>query len=367
MPEHFLSAEEYDERAHSLYSRGDYDGALETLKEGLALYPTAVALCVGLGYARLAREEYAWARRAFERALGLEPNHEDALVGLGEVLLRLGHREEAQRHFRAVEGMGFDDDPDLMLSMGRALYREGMLPEARSIFARLVSVRPDHGEAMASLGYTLYRLGDAAGACRYVRQALRLDPDLDDARIFLGHFFYERGDWGAALREFERVPPQQHWDPLAVWRVMEIKRNLLEWEDDDPRLAPWLERLRTLERVDDPIEQLLQEVETAAVEGEDPANREQLDLFRNPEEGKEDDEEPVRRIRLPDGHAFRGTWYEIVAQLRDHHGFSHEPVAEFMRRLAERWREEAGVEIPLSNPEAFFRAAAEEGLVILEE
>ena len=61
MPERFLSSEEYDEQAHKLYNDGDYDGALDVLKEGLALYPNAVDLCVGLGYARLAREEYAWA------------------------------------------------------------------------------------------------------------------------------------------------------------------------------------------------------------------------------------------------------------------------------------------------------------------
>ena len=55
MPERFLSSEEYDEQAHKLYNDGDYEGALEMLKEGLSLYPNAVELYVGLGYARLAR------------------------------------------------------------------------------------------------------------------------------------------------------------------------------------------------------------------------------------------------------------------------------------------------------------------------
>ena len=68
MPDRFLSSEEYDDHAHKLYNDGDYDGALEMLKEGLSLYPNAVELYVGLGYARLAREEYAWARKAFEPA-----------------------------------------------------------------------------------------------------------------------------------------------------------------------------------------------------------------------------------------------------------------------------------------------------------
>ena len=33
MPERFLSSEEYDEQAHLLYNNGDYEGALQMLKE----------------------------------------------------------------------------------------------------------------------------------------------------------------------------------------------------------------------------------------------------------------------------------------------------------------------------------------------
>ena len=58
MPAPFLSSEEYDERAHRQYDSGDYDAALDTLKEGLQLYPSSVDLHVGMGYTRLAREEF---------------------------------------------------------------------------------------------------------------------------------------------------------------------------------------------------------------------------------------------------------------------------------------------------------------------
>jgi Flp pilus assembly protein TadD len=194
MPERFLSSEEYDEQAHRLYNEGDFDGALEMLKEGLALYPNAVELYVGLGYARLAREEFAWARSAFERAAVLDPAHEDALVGLGEALLRFGHHAEARTLFRRVEALGFDDDIDLLLTMGRALYREDLFAEAMEFFSKAVTARPDHAEAVASVGYALLRMGDETGATRQIRRALRLDPDLHEARIYLGHLLYDRGD-----------------------------------------------------------------------------------------------------------------------------------------------------------------------------
>jgi len=365
MPGGFLSSEEYDEQAHELYSDGDYEGALEMLKEGLSLYPNAVELYVGLGYARLAREEYAWARKAFERAAVLDPGHEDALVGLGETLLRFGEKDEALRLFGRVAEMGFDEDIELMLTMGRALYRAAMYGECRDVFAKAAAARPDSADAAASLGYALHRLGDDVGAGRQIRRALRVDPDLHEARIYLGHLLYDRGDWEGSLREFERVPPPEHWDALAVWRLMELKRTLWHVESGDPRLAPWEQRLRELEELDDPIDRLLAEVEgqRSGVEPGAYFDPSQLELF---ERSQANAAEGSHVIRLGNGLRVRGTWHEIVRQMRDQAGFSHEALTHYMRRLAERWHEQSGVEIPFTDPESFLRAAVDAGLVRLE-
>src|SRR3970282_1169839 len=107
MPTPFLSSEEYDERAHQLYNDGKYEDALAFLHEGIKLYPNAVELHVGVGYARLAREEYAWARRSFEEALVLDPEHEDALAGLGETLLRFGQTNAALKSFMRILELGY--------------------------------------------------------------------------------------------------------------------------------------------------------------------------------------------------------------------------------------------------------------------
>ncbi|MBI4539817.1 MAG: tetratricopeptide repeat protein [Gemmatimonadetes bacterium] len=366
MAEPFLSSEEYDERAHQLYNNGDYEGALAVLKEGLGLYPNAVDLYVGLGYARLAREEYVWARHSFERALVLDPTHEDALVGLGEVLLKFGEGEAAKRTFKRVESMGFGDDLDIMLSVGRALYREGLYAEARDAFGRAVASHPDSAEALASLAYALHRLGDEVAARRQLRRALKQDPELHEARIYLGHLLYDRGDWDGALREFEAVPPQEHWDPLALWRVIELSRAFRQWQPGDPRLQPWEARISELDDDhDDPVDRLLAEFEAEAeVEGE--SGRGQLELFESGRRGEDGRDRGEHEVRTRDGVVFRGTWYEIVRQMRDDAGFSHETVAQYMRRLSERWREQSGLEIPFTGPETFLRAAAGAGLLHID-
>src|SRR5690606_34110759 len=61
MTEPFRSSDEYDEQAHQLYNEGRYEEALSLLREGLLRYPQSVDLHVGVGYAQLAAEQYAWA------------------------------------------------------------------------------------------------------------------------------------------------------------------------------------------------------------------------------------------------------------------------------------------------------------------
>ena len=364
MPERFLSSEEYDEQAHKLYNDGDYDGALKILKEGLALYPNALDLYVGLGYAQLAREEYAWARRAFEAAVVLDPSHEDANVGLGEVLLRFGEQGRALALFKEVVSNGHENDINLMLTIGRALYKAEMYTNCRDIFAQVALAQPTSADAAASLGYALHRLGDEVGAARQVRRALKLDPDLYEARVYLGHLLYDRGDWEAALREFEQVPPPEHWDALGVWRLIELKRTLWHMNEGDPRLSPWAERLHKLEDSHDPIDRLLSEVEiqlgVADVSVDDSS---QLELFeRSPSSTDRDS----LTVRLTDGHLVSGNSQAIVCQMRDRSGFSHETLLQYMRRFAERWHEQRGVEIPFTDPEVFLRAAIQVGLITLE-
>lgn len=368
MDDDFWSSEDYDERAHSLFDAGDLDGALETLKEGLALYPTAVELYVGLGYARLAREEFAWARHAFQRALAFEPDHEDAMVGLGEVLLRFGDRDAALDLFRSVEEMGYEDDIELMLTMGRALYREGLFAYALDIFLRLSTVRPDAAEAVAASGYALHRMGDEVRAARHLRRALRIKPDLHEAQVYLGHLMYDRGDWNAALQAFESVPPSEHWDALAVWRLVELKRTESGSGIDPSLLEPWMQCLEALEALEnDPVDRLLAEVEARFRGGESWPLRDesQLELFRVEEEGRAANPALIR-VRIEGGTIFQGPWQDVIRQIRDAAGFSHEPLARFMRRLAEGWHQRFGSDVPLTDAEGFLRGAADAGVYELE-
>jgi Flp pilus assembly protein TadD len=359
----FLSSEEYDERAHRYYSQGNYDRAVEVLREGLALYPSATELHVGLGYAYLAREDYAWARQSFERALVLDSYQEDALVGLGETLLKLGDRQTALRAFQRVLELGVRDDAEMLISIGRALFREDLYQRAEQFFRVAARMQPDSGEAAAAVGFALYRQGHERRAVRWLRRALDLDPECHEARVYLANLFYERGDWELALEQLEAVPAAEHWEASIVRRVLELKRAVRGLSDRHASLAPYRRRLRELEGDADPLDLLL--AEAAAVAERIAAGRDQLDLFDASPRAPALIDQQVHRVFTPDGRCYVGRWWAIVAAMRDDVAPALS-LREYMRRDADRWERVTGEWIPTETARAFLEAADRAGVLELD-
>jgi Flp pilus assembly protein TadD len=370
----FLSSEEYDDRAHQLYNEGRYEDALETLREGLAIYPTSVELHVGLGYAFHAREEYAWARRSFEEALILDPEHEDALAGLGETLLKFGQRDAAVRTFYRTRELGYEDDVELMLQIGRALFREGLMEQAKDFFEVAVAQAPEHAEAVACVAYAQHRLGDERGAVSVLRRALKLDPDHIEARIYLGNILYDRGEYEAALYHLDRTSPDDHWDELGIWRLIELKKTIYRLRDGDPDLKVWEDRIGELGGETDDIDEMLAEIESRASEAAEAEARGQLELFgtllQDLAAREEAPPEPVKethRITVDERNQFHGTWEEILRQLQRARGSSQRSLQEFMATEARRAYSLTGIRISTTSAERFIRDSADAGLLRILE
>jgi tetratricopeptide (TPR) repeat protein len=362
----FLSSEEYDERAHHLYNEGRYEDALGLLREGLGIYPHSVGLHVGVGYARLARDEIAWARRSFEEALVLDADHEDAIAGLGEVLIRLGQLEAARGMFRRTLELGYHDDVELMLQIGRAFFREGLAEDAKPYFDHAVQGAPDSVEAVSLVGYAQHRLNDDDRAIATLRRALHLDPDYSEARIYLANILYDRGEHEAALYHLDRTSPDDHWDELGILRLMELKRSIHKMTDGDADLRLWEERLADLAGETDDIDEMLAEIEARVLEQEEAAARTQLELFGTMlVELKDQRHDPQEhRVLARDGRAFRGSWEDIVRQMKEgSRTFAARSVQDFMASEARRGFSLTGMVIPTGNAESFIRGAADAGLL----
>ena len=367
MSDPFLSSDDYGERAHQLYNEGRYDEAMELLRDGLEVYPFAVELHVGLAYARLAREEFVWARNSFEEALALDPDHEDALTGFGETLLKFGQQDRALKTFEQVLNLGFREDHDLVLQMGRALFREGMIESARGFFDLAVQGHAESSEAAACLGYALHRLGNEDDSLRWLRRALELENGHAEARIYLANLLYDRGEYDAALYHFERTEPGDHVEELAVWRLIELKKSVYRLPTDDPELVPWVNRLREFVEEQEPEDQILAEVESTQPDGSirDPRQLELFGALISEVRGmRRPSATDLHRVTTPEGQTYNGTWEEIVLQMRrDDRECTGESLADYMEEVSRRNQAVTGIVIPASDAEAFVRGSAAAGLL----
>jgi Flp pilus assembly protein TadD len=363
MSSQYWSAEEYDRQAQRHFEAGDYDGALEILRRGEALYPAVAELKVSVGYTHLAREEYVWAKQAFGRALALEPDHEDALVGIGESFLKLGERARGLRSFERVLDLGFGRDLDLMLSVGRALFREELHEHAERFFRRAIEANPRSADAAADLAYARHRQGDLEDARFWLERSVTLDADNHDARSMLGNILYEQEEWSKALAEFEQIPLENMWDPISVWRLVELRRAHRTVSEGAGELDPYLDRLDKLFVEPSPEERLLMEVELEQQEGvpEQPAPKDQLDLFRG---DTRDPTVPSASASTP--LAPEGSWAGIVKAMCESSGNPQRSVEEYMKEMARRVSDRTGIQIPDDDPEAFLKASARAGVLHID-
>lgn len=314
----------------------------------------------------MARDEYVWALHAFREALALEPNNEDGLAGMGEVLLKFGQRNRALRCFDAILALGFREDHDLMLQVGRALFREAVFDRARDFFELVLVAHPESADAAACLGYAAHRLGDDDAAIRWLRRALELDASDSEAQIYLGNVLYDRGDFDGALERFEQTHPREHFEELALWRYIALKKSMYRLDAGDPELNPWVDRLHELASSMNGDERMLAEIEATLPDGTfiDPH---QLDFFAaqlSLPPGMLNRHGELHDVTMRSGVKYQGTWEQIVLQiLKDDEQWMGGSLAEYMEEVARRSLEQTGMSVPATDAESFIRGIAAAGLL----
>ncbi|RPJ09254.1 MAG: tetratricopeptide repeat protein [Deltaproteobacteria bacterium] len=119
------------------------------------------------------------AQEKYETVLALKPDHQDALVKLGNIRHRFGLCEEAERFYR------------------KALW-----------------IDPDHAEANYNLANILEEQGDLENAILFYRKAVHEDTEIADAFFNLGRALERVGRWKDALRQWETY---LELDPASEW------------------------------------------------------------------------------------------------------------------------------------------------------
>ena len=140
------------------------------------------------------------ALEAHREAVRIHPSDAEARDGLGETLLKTGHKEDAVREFR--EAVRLDPDAGAHHNLGVGLEAVGDLDGAIEEQREAIRLEPDFAAAHSFLGNALRSKGDPAGAIRECSEAIRLQPDDAQAHSCLGGALSDMGDVDGASQEY---------------------------------------------------------------------------------------------------------------------------------------------------------------------
>ena len=163
-----------------LVEMGQSVRAIPYLERVAGAFPDDECL-VALGHAYLATGRLGDAATAFGRALALNPDRADAMTVVGGILTEQGRGADALPYLEGAIAHGARDPGNYILA-GRAMLLAQRPSDAERYLAEAVRLGPADPEAVARLGIAKAALGKGDEARALFQRALTLRPDYEPAR-----------------------------------------------------------------------------------------------------------------------------------------------------------------------------------------
>jgi len=157
------------------------------------------------------------ARRAFARALTLDPGNGLAMKYLADISFRAGRLAEARDRYRRAIAAGFRH-PDVFVNLAAIAEREGKIGDARAALTEAVQSASADADAWNRLGLLEARSGDLAAARRAFTSAMAAAPDRAEPYYNLAIVERRAGDEASAQSRLQdalaRNPsyPEAHFE-----------------------------------------------------------------------------------------------------------------------------------------------------------
>ena len=164
----------------ALGDAGRYDEAAVHFEKALQMDPNFYDALVGLGVTREFQGRLPEAIRYFQAAIHSQPDTPRAHVQLGLALWKQNDYQAALEEMRRASQLAPEDE-DIRANFGIALELVDRLPEAIEQFHEVLRMNPNDAETHNNLGLALLASGKARESIPEFEMALRLNPELKGA------------------------------------------------------------------------------------------------------------------------------------------------------------------------------------------
>jgi choline-sulfatase len=144
----------------------------------------------------------------YEKALQSQPKSEEALVGMAQMNLNLGKKDEALKLLQKIQ----PPTAESLYVSGMILSEQGQKQSGCSNFVEAIDKNPDNVDLLFGLGYRLSRCNQTDLAINTYRKALERNPNHPDILYNLGQLYDDKQNISAArdiYRKFVKVAPSR--------------------------------------------------------------------------------------------------------------------------------------------------------------
>ena len=167
--------------ALALGGTGRYDEAATHFERALQIDPNFYDGLVGMGVTREFQGGVPQAIDYFQAAIRSQPNAPTAHMQLGRALWKQNRDQAALEEMRRASELA-PEDADIRADFALGLELVGRMPEAVEQFHKALRLNPNNAEAHANLGLALLTSGRTRESIPEFEAALRLNPSLENAR-----------------------------------------------------------------------------------------------------------------------------------------------------------------------------------------
>jgi tetratricopeptide (TPR) repeat protein len=204
----------------TLMARGDLVRADAELKPLVAKYPEAAPIQAELGTLLVGRGDHAGARKAYEKALQLDPASNEALAGLVTLDVVENKAPAARARIDARLATAPNDEALLLLS-ARTYYSAKDLAKTEQTLLKLIQVAPGSLEGYERLGRLYFELGKPDQAIQKFEELGKRQSKPVAAYTMIAMILQTQRKSAEAQKRYERI---LEIDPRAA-----VAANNLAW------------------------------------------------------------------------------------------------------------------------------------------
>jgi tetratricopeptide (TPR) repeat protein len=175
------------DQGNALIKEGRYDEALKLFDEFLVKYPEIYQVHLNIGTCYLKKEDLDKAAAEFQlvlqKTLEVHGDYKKdpeatfrAFSGLGELYLKKGDMQAAQKHFSQALEISPRDEV-AAYNVGEVFFSNQQIDDAIKYFELAVQIKKDWSKPYLKLGYVYLNKGDFAKSLEYFNAFIQMDPE----------------------------------------------------------------------------------------------------------------------------------------------------------------------------------------------